>query len=354
MFKPARIASCLGVASVLAFSLPVLRAGDCNENGVDDQVDLVEGTSLDCNLNGVPDECEETSLLLEAAAAYGVESLSGFGLHLLADLDGDADLDLAVPVRHDFRRLPGHPYDRSLAVFLNEGDGTFSDPELYETGFGPVNLLAQDLDGDGSLDLVTLDRAGLTVDEYGVSVFINRGDGRFDRSARLDIGNNPRGLGAADLDGRNGLDLYFTNVGDETLTVLLSDGDGTFAGATHYPAKDGPRSPRADDFDGDGDLDIALVEKGSGTGDVIGNTLAIYWNRGDGRFDEPTSIPGGTEPIYLVLGDVDGDGRNDLLSANLGSEDAVLHRNLGGGRFSAARSVDVGGRPLFVGTNPIP
>lgn len=32
---------------------------DCNENGVDDAVDIALGTSGDADANGIPDECED-------------------------------------------------------------------------------------------------------------------------------------------------------------------------------------------------------------------------------------------------------------------------------------------------------
>lgn len=31
---------------------------DCNNNGIDDAIDIAEGTSMDCNCNGIPDECD--------------------------------------------------------------------------------------------------------------------------------------------------------------------------------------------------------------------------------------------------------------------------------------------------------
>jgi hypothetical protein len=45
-------------ASVSNFRCSIVGAPDCNQNGVPDPVDLLDGTSVDCNLNLVPDECE--------------------------------------------------------------------------------------------------------------------------------------------------------------------------------------------------------------------------------------------------------------------------------------------------------
>src|SRR3989442_14003229 len=56
LFSSSSIPFVLAVAISLATS--ALKAADCNRNGVEDDRDLSEGTSLDCNSNGVPDECD--------------------------------------------------------------------------------------------------------------------------------------------------------------------------------------------------------------------------------------------------------------------------------------------------------
>ncbi|MFQ5499637.1 MAG: hypothetical protein ACE5FH_08185 [Candidatus Zixiibacteriota bacterium] len=41
-------------------ALPIIvLSGDCNGNGIDDLIDIVNGTSADCDDNGIPDECEQ-------------------------------------------------------------------------------------------------------------------------------------------------------------------------------------------------------------------------------------------------------------------------------------------------------
>ncbi|MHC5023461.1 MAG: hypothetical protein ACYTGG_06060, partial [Planctomycetota bacterium] len=48
-----------GAQEDTAFAFELSVTPDCNGNGIDDELDIANGTSLDCNSNGVPDECEE-------------------------------------------------------------------------------------------------------------------------------------------------------------------------------------------------------------------------------------------------------------------------------------------------------
>src|ERR1041385_5548331 len=91
-----------------------LWAQDCNQNGVADSEDIRNGTSPDCNRNGIPDECER---MFPRAYGWWVGDAP---VDLLAeDLDGDGLLDLAV----------ANQGTDDISVLRGAGDGTF---ELQE------------------------------------------------------------------------------------------------------------------------------------------------------------------------------------------------------------------------------
>lgn len=90
----------LGVAFLL---LPAGAAGDdCNQNGVDDAINLAAGVTVDRNRNGAPDECDvEAATLGLAAPRYFPLVGAGESLYrsLFADLDGDGDPDFLTYLR---------------------------------------------------------------------------------------------------------------------------------------------------------------------------------------------------------------------------------------------------------------
>ncbi len=118
------------------------------------------------------------------------------------DFDADGDVDWAVTNSGDTERG-----DSSVMVFMNNGNGTFAPRIRYQTGGGPVAVLAVDMDGDGDLDIITADSAS-----NAVAFLANNGSGTFAPAVEFAAGPNPRGLAAVYLDTDGDLDLAVTNI----------------------------------------------------------------------------------------------------------------------------------------------
>jgi hypothetical protein len=252
----------------------------------------------------------------------------------IADLDGDGDLDVVV-VNQD---------DASLGVFLNQGQGTLAPRVDYATAPSPFSVVVGDVNGDGKKDLAMV-TAG------SASLFLNRGDGSF--AARQDFavkatlaffGPEPA-MGDVNRDGRD--DLL---VPGKVTSVMFGQADGTLSAPTEYPQESTHLA--VGDVNGDGFLDIvrgsqhALINRGDGTfdilpasdaedhsfifalGDLTGDgilDLAMLWDdseivivmpgRGDGTFpgEFATYYTSPDYPYSVAIGDVDGDGHNDLV-----------------------------------------
>lgn len=114
-----------------------------------------------------------------------------------------------------------------LSVLLGNGDGTFRPPVYYETGGYSSWVIAQDLDGDGKIDLATSDSGP----PPGASVFKGNGDGTFQAAAFYPIGNssNLNYVAAADLNNDGKPDLVAVCVDGEQVTTLLNTGSATFS-----------------------------------------------------------------------------------------------------------------------------
>ena len=106
-----------------------------------------------------------------------------------------------------------------------------------------------------------------------------------------------------------------------------------FLAAVPYALPGSPRDIAAGDLNSDGAADLVTVNG-------VGNTAAVLINRKAGLFQTPTLLPAGTTPTSVLLADVTGDQKVDILAANAGS--LRVFRSKGDGTFPTATSTSVG------------
>lgn len=176
---------------------------------------------------------------------------------------------------------------------------TFTDGRLN----GQVTL--DDFNADGYLDAVTTaDRASLR---------LGNGDGTFKTEQEIpdySNGKNYGGTSSGDFN-KDGLpDLVMASL-QNTVEVLLNNGDGTFPmpqsffSLPNVVTVNRESQPYVADIDADGNLDIAI-------GGRQGNAQ-IFWGNGQGGFASSTVITWGVEIPDIDIGDINGDGRLDLI-----------------------------------------
>lgn len=246
-----------------------------------------------------------------------------------ADFDGDGVLDIVVA---DYA-------ERTVAVLVGHGDGTFSATAPQPTGgSGPESIVAADLDGDGATDVAVADIGGT------VTVLLGDGTGRLGAPAALPAGGiTSMEVVAADLDGDGDVDLAVANSGSRNVGVLLNAGSGTFADAVAYRVgyvASRPVGLAAGDLDGDGAVDLAAISTSGPSGIV-----SVLRNAGNGTYSVIANVgSGGAHPDAVQIGDIDGDGSADVGVANiaLAGTLAVLAGD-GGGHFSSLTIVATGG-----------
>jgi hypothetical protein len=331
-----------GAPDVDADGIPDACEADCNENQSPDDFDVAQGSSLDCNTNGVPDECDVLPAFALAPPVETVPAEPSLSL-IAADVDGDGGADLVT--------------DR-VSVILSHGDGTLGPEMMVGAGSSshfPGGLVAGHIDGDGALDIALV--FGLEV-----RVFYGNGDGTFAPPEDHSPGATLfalHGLALADMDRDGRLDLVTVNddlvLETYTVSVLRNEGGRTFAAPEVFtgffgpipPAQFAPATIVAGDFDGDDDPDLAVSIPES-------ESLTGVWllRNGDdgshGALGDLTRYAAGDIPRSLAAGDLDGDGRLDLATANELSADVSLLIGVGDGTFEPAVSLDPGGRPLAV------
>ena len=239
----------------------------------------------------------------------------------LADVDGDGKPDIVVAIWGT----------NNVSVLRNNGDGTFAPKVNYATGTGPYSVALGDVDGDGSPDIVAANLNGNTV-----SVLRNVGNGIFSAKVNYPTGPAPVSVALGDRDGDGKLDIVVANSGtspnysDGTVSVLSNLGNGTFATKVDYPAGPYSHAVALGDVDGDGKLDIVVANSGTSPSYSDG-TVSVLSNLGNGTFAAKVDYATGRYPRSVALSDVDGDGKLDIIVANLNDNTVSVLRNQSGG-----------------------
>jgi hypothetical protein len=235
-----------------------------------------------------------------------------------ADFNGDGIPDLATVNENS----------ETLTILLGKGDGTFTPVSVNPaTGNSPVSMVTADFNGDGKPDLAVVNQSDNTV-----TTLLGNGDGTFTPSAASpSAGGNPTMVVTADFNGDGIPDLALVNQSNNgSLTILLGNGDGTFTPANSLPVID-PYWVAVGDFNGDGIPDLAV------TNYEYTGTVQIFLGQGDGSFT-PMAVnpPAAIEAQFLIVGDFNGDGKQDLAVAGTYLNTLTVLLGNGDGSFSTA------------------
>ena len=248
-----------------------------------------------------------------------------------ADFNEDGNLDIAVAARNDSK----------LWVLVNHGDGTFAPATSYAMGFGPVSLVSGEFVAGSGPDVAAVNTtAGST---NSLAVLVNDGQAAFP-SGQADLsltGKNDEGstitpvgarvMAAGRVDTDNLADLVVA-YSDRKVFVLLGDSSKTegFRFGSYFEAgPSGANDPRAillADVSGDSRPDVLVALNAI-------NQIALRKNNGSGRFGFEALYETGAGPAGLVAADLDGDSDNDVAVANETANTISLLQNKGTGSF---------------------
>ncbi len=293
----------------------VIKAADVDDDG---DLDLItgggHGTQLKLFKRG-------TDTWTDASAQLP-QQLTSVGDLEFGDVDGDGDLDILLGEWGAGNAL-GNAGGRTR-LYLNDGAGTFTEatatqmPNLLVGMTWDVELV--DVDNDWDLDALV----SCKVCDRNL-LFKNDGTGHFtDDPVALPAAaggtQNNYEFEAMDIDGDGDLDLATINDGGNlTETLLLNDGTGAF---TNVSSRIDDAAEGADDnvvvwldVDSDGDADLFIGSLG---------TDRLYLNDGAGTFTRTTSVTPNDTPSTLGVAavDLDGDNRLDLVQGQgEGAED---------------------------------
>jgi hypothetical protein len=224
-----------------------------------------------------------------------------------ADFNGDgfADVVALSTVQPSVSQVPSN-----IKAYLSTAAGAFAAPVSTPDGFNPLYLASADLNGDGLMDVVTA-----SFDDGALGVFFNNktSAGSFNPALVL---NSPGAsqVAIADMNGDGLPDLVSA---DFNVSLFVQTSPGTFAAPIGLYAG-GANWVALGDLNGDGAADVALT-------DSVGVKVLMHTGAAASTtFAAPVSVftqspnanvAGGN---IIAIGDVDGDGLNDLVITDPG------------------------------------
>lgn len=198
----------------------------------------------------------------------------------------------------------------------------------------PGSIASGDLDGDGRADLVSLSASGQLSIHRNISTPGTLEASSFATRIDLPAGVDPRGLTIIDLDGDGWKDIAFADQGSGRLSVFRNRGlagvlgVGSFDDRFDILVTGKVRSLVAGDLDRDGRPDLIFTRVDQDSVSVIRNLSRMPGSFNSSSFSSPFNYYVGPNPHALAIGDLDGDGRPDLAVALESASWVAVLRNI--------------------------
>jgi len=261
----------------------------------------------------------------------------------LGDFNRDGKIDLAV------RECPVSTTDCDIAVYRGKGNGAFTlDTVLPVPGSASFthSLVVTDLNRDGKLDIATAVLSGSSAaPTANFTVFFGKGDGSF-RSPMVTpvaftvpagsvafppsiVAGDFNGEATPDIGVETGSSCGGSACGQSTMNIFIDNGAGGFKLKGSFPSStnEGPNNWLAADLDNDLRTDLVRF-----SGGIRSGSFQTWMNNGSGTFSPIASPYSDFTPTYAGVGDMDLDGRHDVIMGlpDFGITDVLVGLNQNG------------------------
>lgn len=220
-----------------------------------------------------------------AAAASYATGTSPWGI-AAGDFNNDGATDLVTT----------NYYANTVSILLGHGDGTFGPNVDYSVGPYPISVVVADFNNDGQPDIaVGYDYANF------VSILLGNPNGTFQPARNFTPTYGSGTLAASDFNGDGKTDLAVFSSFTSSVSLLFGNGDGTFLpGPSFYVSGEAA----VGDFNRDGKIDLFSCYEG------------VFLGNGDGSFQPPNYSGSSFDATFVIAGDLNGDGKPDIVAVD--------------------------------------
>lgn len=161
--------------------------------------------------------------------------------------------------------------------------------------------------------------------------------------------SNPQGIVCSDIDGDNKPDIVISNSSNSTISIFRNTstpGNVSFAPQVVFASPSASSWLNMGDIDGDGKMDIVIAVSSGSQFSIYRNTSTI----GNITLAPRQDVTANNTPGFIGLGDLDGDSKLDIVATNYNSNNISVFRNTSTtGSISLASKFDVtvGNSPAF-------
>jgi cysteine-rich repeat protein len=341
----------------------VIDTGEACDDG-DNNADAANACRLDCVLptcgDGIVDfediDNDGEFDVGEGEACDDNNNIEDDGCNSLPDTEAPIDPFNSFPCNKTF---PGCNNDNAREVNSNGDHELCYDRAQTQLSLGnnagAQSLVARDFDGNAPKNDIIVVKGN----QDKIAVFLNdgslAGNLLFDadffvnpaaiQPPGIGVGIDPIAIATADFDGDTRADVVTANQGSANISLLLNrtttPGASSFTNPVVFAAGVGPASIATGDINGDGLQDVV-------TANPSANAVNILIGNGAGSFADSIQQTVGTnkKPVSVVIADVDDDGDNDIITANQTGNDLTILVN--SNLTFTLRPIGVGSEPLAV------
>jgi glucose/arabinose dehydrogenase len=213
----------------------------------------------------------------------------------------------------------------------------FSSPVVHPSDTNPHSVVVSDINADGDLDLVAGNATGQSVGFYP-----GDGSGAFGSPTYLPVPGRVKYALPVDVNADDEIDLVTANESTHSVSVLIGEGDFSFAPPITYGACTSPHEVKAGDLNSDGRPDLVVP--------CTSGSVSVLLSTGSDGYAPFANYAAGAAPHSVAVQDLDEDEDYDVAVANRSSNNLSILIGDGTGTLQAPVNLDTAPAPHEVRT----